>query len=194
MFLVVGLGNYPKEYELTRHNIGFMSMDNFADAHGATFKTEGKFKAEIASVNFNGEKVLLLKPLTFMNLSGEAIQKVMAFYKIDVKNLLVVYDDISLDLGKFRFRANGTDGGHNGIKSIIKCISSKDFPRLKLGIGPQPNFMKSEAFVLQNFSSEQMQTLNKVVKKSVEAIEEFLKSGVNEAQNKFNGLDLSSDD
>ncbi len=191
MFLIVGLGNYPKEYELTRHNIGFMAIDNFAKKYSADFKTETKFKADIASVNFDGDKVLLVKPLTFMNLSGEAVQKVAAFYKIDVKNILVVFDDISLDLGKFRFRSNGSDGGHNGIKSIIGMLSSDKFPRLKLGIGPQPSFMKSESFVLQNFSQEQMHLLNKVVLTSVEAIEDYLKSGINEAQNKYNGLDLA---
>ena len=145
MFLIVGLGNYPKEYELTRHNIGFMAIDNFAQKYSADFKTETKFKADVASVNFDGDKVLLVKPLTFMNLSGEAVQKVAAFYKIEVKNILVVFDDISLDLGKFRFRSNGSDGGHNGIKSIIGMLASDKFPRLKLGIGPQPSFMKSES-------------------------------------------------
>ena len=191
MFLIVGLGNYPKEYEFNRHNIGFMSVDNFAQKYSADFKTEAKFKADVAAVNFSGEKVLLLKPLTFMNLSGEAVQKVAAFYKIDVKNILVVFDDISLDLGKFRFRSSGSDGGHNGIKSIIGMLSSDKFPRLKLGIGPQPSFMKSEKFVLQNFSQEQMLLLNKVVLTSVEAIEDYLKLGINEAQNKYNGLDLA---
>lgn len=191
MFLVVGLGNYPKEYELTRHNIGFMSLDNIAQKYSTPFKTENKFKADICTINYNGEKIILAKPLTFMNLSGEAIQKISAFYKIQPQNILVVFDDISLDLGKFRFRANGTDGGHNGIKSIINCLSTKDFPRLKIGIGPQPQFMKSESFVLQNFSNEQMPLLNKVVEKSVDAIEAYLKSGINEAQNQFNGMDLA---
>ena len=97
-----------------------------------------------------------------------------------------------MDLGKFRFRANGSDGGHNGIKSIIQCLSTDKFPRLKVGIGPQPQFMKAEAFVLQRFSNEQMPILNKVVIKSVEAIEDFLSSGINEAQNKYNVINLNS--
>ena len=191
MYLVVGLGNYPKEYELTRHNIGFMSLDNFAQKYSVSFKTEMKFKADVTSVNFNGEKVFLVKPLTFMNLSGEAIAKIASFYKVDIKNILVVYDDISLDLGKFRFRSNGSDGGHNGIKSIIKNIGSQDFPRLKIGIGPQPQFMKSESFVLQNFSSEQIPVLNKVVLKSVDAIEDYLSFGISEVQNRYNGLTIN---
>ena len=192
MYLVVGLGNYPKEYDLTRHNIGFMCLDNFAHKYGVDFKVENKFKAEVATCNFNGEKVILIKPLTFMNLSGEAVQKVNAFYKIPTENILVVYDDLSIDLGKYRFRANGSDGGHNGVKSIINMLSTNKFPRLKVGIGPQPQFMKSEVFVLQKFSNEQIDLLNKVVIKSVDAIEDYLSLGIVASQNKYNGLDLNS--
>ena len=191
MFLVVGLGNYPKEYELTRHNIGFMCIDNLANKYDVSFKAEAKFKADVASCMINYEKVILVKPLTYMNLSGEAIQKIGSFYKIEPENILIVYDDLSLDLGKFRFRANGSDGGHNGIKSIIQQLGTNKFPRLKVGIGPQPQFLKSEKFVLQNFSSEQMPLLNKVVIKSVDAIEDYLKSGIQEAQNIYNGLEVS---
>lgn len=193
MFLIVGLGNYPKEYDLTRHNIGFMCVDNIADKYGAEFKTENKFKADIASCNINNEKVILVKPLTFMNLSGEAIQKIVAFYKIEPENIFVIYDDLSIELGKFRFRANGTDGGHNGIKSIINLLGTKNFPRLKVGIGPQPQFIKSESFVLQRFSNEQIDLLNKVVLKSVDATEDFLRFGINEAQNKYNGMNLAEE-
>ena len=127
-----------------------------------------------------------------MNLSGEAIQKISAFYKIENKNIFIIYDDISLDLGKFRFRANGSDGGHNGIKSIIQNLGTDKFPRMKVGIGPQPVQIKSEAFVLQKFSLEQMPLLNKVVTTSVDAIEDYLKLGITEAQNKYNGLNLST--
>ena len=191
MFLIAGLGNYPKEYDLTRHNIGFMCVDNIAEKYGADFKTENKFKADISSCIINNEKVILVKPLTFMNLSGEAIQKVVSFYKIEPEKIFVIFDDLSIELGKFRFRANGTDGGHNGIKSIINLIGTKDFPRLKVGIGPQPQYMKAEDFVLQKFSNEQMDLLNKVVLKSVEATEDFLRCGISEAQNKYNGLNLA---
>ena len=191
MFLIVGLGNYPKEYELTRHNIGFMCLDNLADKNSASFKTEAKFKADVASCVINYEKVILAKPLTYMNLSGEAVQKIAAFYKIEPQNILIVYDDLSLDLGKFRFRANGSDGGHNGIKSIIQQLGTNKFPRLKVGIGPQPEFLKSEKFVLQNFSTEQIPLLNKVVTKSIDAIEDYLKSGIQSAQNLYNGLEVS---
>lgn len=192
MYLIAGLGNYPKEYELTRHNMGFMCVDNFAQKHGAEFKTETKFKAEIASLNFNDEKIIVAKPLTFMNLSGEALQKISAFYKIEPQKIFVIFDDISLDLGKFRFRANGSDGGHNGIKSIIQNLGTDKFPRLKVGIGPQPLNLKSETFVLQKFSLEQMPLLNKVVTTSVDAIEDYLTMGITEVQNKYNGINLSS--
>ena len=191
MYIIAGLGNYPKEYDLTRHNVGFMCVDNFVQKHNSEFKTEQKFKAETATIYFNGEKLLVLKPLTFMNLSGEAIQKAATFYKIEPQNIFIIYDDISLDLGKFRFRASGSDGGHNGIKSIIQNLGTDKFPRLKVGIGPQPNFMKAEAFVLQKFSNAQMETLNRVVIKSVDAIEDFLVHGITEAQNRYNGVDLA---
>ena len=192
MFLIVGLGNYPKEYDLTRHNIGFMCVDNLVQKFGVDFKTETKFKADMATLNFNGEKLLVIKPLTFMNLSGEAVQKVISFYKIPVDNILVVYDDISLEIGKFRFRASGSDGGHNGIKSIIQHLGTDKFSRLKVGIGPQPDNVKSETYVLQKFSSIQIPVLNKVVSVSVDAIEDYLKLGITDVQNKYNGINLNS--
>ena len=120
-----------------------------------------------------------------MNLSGEAVRAVMDYYKIDIKDILIVYDDISLDLGRMRFRANGSDGGHNGIKSIIKQVGTKDFDRLKIGIGPQPN-IPSENYVLQNFPKDQLDELKKVLIRSEEAIEFYLKNGIQKAQNQFN--------
>ncbi len=191
MYLVVGLGNYPKEYELTRHNVGFMCLDNLAQKYNVNFKTEVKFKSDFASINLNDKKIILLKPLTFMNLSGEAVQKIVSFYKIKPENVLIVFDDISLDLGKFRFRSLGTDGGHNGIKSIINLLGTQKFDRLKIGIGPQPKFVKSETFVLQHFSNEQILLLNKVICKSIDAIEDYFNLGIYAAQNKYNGLNLN---
>ena len=131
-----------------------------------------------------GENILI-KPTTFMNLSGEAVRAVMDYYKIDVKDILIVYDDIALDLGRIRFRANGSDGGHNGIKSIIKHAGTKDFDRLKIGIGPQPN-IPSENYVLQNFPKEQLDDLKKVLIRADEAIEFYLKNGIQKAQNQYN--------
>ena len=120
-----------------------------------------------------------------MNLSGEAVQLVMNYYKIVVEDLLIVYDDLSLDLGKLRYRPNGSDGGHNGIKSIIKHLGTKDFSRLKVGIGPQPN-IPSEAFVLQKFNEEELKTLKPVLDKSVESIQYYFKNGIAKTQNIYN--------
>ena len=128
---------------------------------------------------------ILIKPTTFMNLSGEAVRAVMDYYKIDVKDILIIYDDIALDLGTIRFRANGSDGGHNGIKSIIQHIGTKNFDRLKIGIGPQPN-IPSENYVLQNFSKEQLDELKTVLKTSIDAVSFYLDNGIEKSQNRFN--------
>lgn len=183
MKLIAGLGNYEDKYLFTRHNAGFMAVDFFAHQHNQEFKTEQKFKSKVAKFKFNGEDVILIKPLTYMNLSGEAVIAVMNFYKIDVKDVLIIFDDISLDLGQVRFRASGSDGGHNGIKSIIKMLGTKTFDRLKVGIGPQPN-IPSENFVLQNFTKEELETLKTVLKKPL--IEDYLKEGLEKSQNVYN--------
>lgn len=181
MKLIVGLGNIGDKYCFTRHNAGFMVLDKWALDNNVSFREEKKLKCFIAKMNDN----LLIKPTTFMNLSGEAVRAVMDYYKIDVKDILIVYDDIALDLGRIRFRANGSDGGHNGIKSIIKHVGTKEFDRLKIGIGPQPN-IPSENYVLQNFPKEQHDELKNVLIKSDEAIEFYLENGIQKAQNQFN--------
>jgi len=183
MKLIVGLGNVGKNYENTRHNVGFMFIDKYADKNNLNFKE--KMDALYTETIINNEKVLLIKPTTFMNLSGEAISLVMNYYKIEVKDLIVIYDDLSLDLGKLRFRANGSDGGHNGIKSIIKHLGGKNFDRIKVGIGPQPP-IPAEAFVLQNFAKEQMDDLKTSVKRTVDALECYLSEGIDKAQNRYN--------
>lgn len=185
MKLVVGLGNIGDKYCFTRHNVGFMSVDKIALEQGASFREEKKFKCFMTKVHIGSEDVLLVKPTTFMNLSGDSVQLIMNYYKIDVKDLLVIYDDLSLDIGKMRFRGNGSDGGHNGIKSIIKCVNSSNIARLKVGIGPQPP-VPAEVFVLQNFSKEQLEDLKVVLKKVVEAVECYLENGLQKAQNTFN--------
>lgn len=181
MKLIAGLGNIGEKYCFTRHNAGFMVLDKWAMDNNITFREEKKLKCFITKFNDN----ILIKPTTFMNLSGEAVRAVMDYYKIDVKDILIVYDDIALDLGRIRFRANGSDGGHNGIKSIIKHVGTKDFDRLKIGIGPQPN-VPSENYVLQNFPKEQLDELKNILKTADEAIEFYLENGIQQAQNKFN--------
>lgn len=181
MKLIAGLGNIGDKYCFTRHNAGFMVLDKLALDNNFSFREESKLKCFLAKSN----DIIYIKPTTFMNLSGEAVRAVMDYYKIDVKDILIVYDDIALDLGRIRFRANGSDGGHNGIKSIIKHVGAKEFDRLKIGIGPQPN-IPSENYVLQNFPKDQLETLKDVLKKSDEAIKFYLENDIQKAQNKFN--------
>ena len=181
MKLIAGLGNIGDKYCFTRHNAGFMVLDKLALNNNFVFKEESKLKCFLAKCN----DIIYIKPTTFMNLSGEAVRAVMDYYKIDAKDILIVYDDIALDLGRIRFRANGSDGGHNGIKSIIKHVGTKDFDRLKIGIGPQPN-IPSENYVLQNFPKDQLETLKEVLKRTDEAIEFYLSNDIQKAQNKYN--------
>ncbi len=181
MKLITGLGNIGEKYCFTRHNAGFMVLDKWALDNNVSFKEDKKLKCFITKLGEN----ILIKPTTFMNLSGEAVRAVMDYYKIDVKDILIVYDDIALDLGRIRFRANGSDGGHNGIKSIIKHVGTKEFDRLKIGIGPQPN-IPSENYVLQNFPKDKLPELKEVIKRADEAIEFYLDNGIQKAQNQYN--------
>lgn len=181
MKLITGLGNIGEKYCFTRHNAGFMVLDKWALDNNVSFKEDKKLKCFITKLGEN----ILIKPTTFMNLSGEAVRTVMDYYKIDVKDILIVYDDIALDLGRIRFRANGSDGGHNGIKSIIKHVGTKEFDRLKIGIGPQPN-IPSENYVLQNFPKDKLPDLKEVIKRADEAIEFYLDNGIQKAQNQYN--------
>lgn len=185
MNLIIGLGNVGDKYAFTRHNVGFMVVDYLALNNNESFKENSKLKSLITKIRLNNEDTLLVKPTTYMNLSGEALRAVIDYYKIPIENTLVVYDDLSLDLGKIRFRTNGSDGGHNGIKSIIQHAGTKNVARLKVGIGPQPP-IPSEAFVLQNFAKEQIDDVKNVIKKSADAIEYYFAEGIEKAQNKFN--------
>lgn len=185
MKLIIALGNVGDKYLFTRHNAGFMTADMLSFNKNFSFKEEGKLKCLFAKTKINEHDVLIIKPTTYMNLSGEAASLVMNYYKIDPENILVIYDDLNLELGRIRFRANGSDGGHNGIKSIIQHMGTNKFDRLKIGIGPQPP-IPSEAFVLQNFSKEQEPLLKETLKNSINAIEYYLDQGIEKAQNKFN--------
>ena len=186
MKLIMCLGNPGAKYANTRHNIGFMFADKLAEKIGCIFSNEPKFKAEIAKGTYNGEAFWIVKPQTYMNLSGESLLALKNFYKINIEDLFLVYDDLSLDLGKMRFRAKGSDGGHNGVKSIIKYAQTQIFDRLKIGIGPQPPFMKSEDYVLQNFNSDDALLLKETIDKSVEAFLYYCETDINKVQNKYN--------
>ena len=188
MKLIICLGNFGGKYELTRHNMGFIFADNFAIKHSADFKLEPRLRSEIASFILNGDKIIIVKPQTYMNLSGEALSLVKNFYKIGNENILIIYDDISLPLGKMRFRDKGSDGGHNGIKSITQHMGTTVFDRLKLGIGPQPENMKSDVYVLQNFTTEQLNLITETMPKFIEAVEFYLQnSDFSLIQSKYNG-------
>lgn len=185
MKLITGLGNIGEKYCFTRHNAGFMVLDRWAAGEGLSFKTENKLKASITRLKLNGEDIILAKPTTYMNLSGEAVRAIADYYKINIKDILIIYDDISLDLGKLRYRANGSDGGHNGIKSIIQHLGTKNFARLKVGIGPQPN-IPSENYVLANFPKDQLELLKETLDRAKQSVEFYLENGIEKTQNKFN--------
>ena len=185
MKLIVGLGNIGQKYTFTRHNVGFMLADSIALNENLTFKENSRLKCFMTNLRDGINDFLIIKPTTFMNLSGEAVRAVMDYYKIAIEDILIVFDDISLDLGKIRFRPNGSDGGHNGIKSIIQHLGTQDFARLKIGIGPQPN-LPSEVFVLQNFSKEELEILKEVLGIAKAGIACYYKEGMASAQNQFN--------
>ena len=175
MKLIVGLGNIGNKYTFTRHNVGFMLADSIALNNSLSFRENSRLKCFMTNLRNGVDDYLIIKPITFMNLSGEAVRAVMDYYKISVEDILIVYDDLSLELG----------GGHNGIKSVIQHLGTKDVARLKIGIGPQPN-LPSEVFVLQNFSKEELENLKGVLSTAKNGIECFFKEGIAVAQNKFN--------
>lgn len=185
MFLIVGLGNPGLQYENTRHNIGFKVIDNIAKEYNIEINRQ-KFKGVYGEGFINGEKVILLKPTTYMNLSGESIREVVDFYKLTCEDIVVIYDDISLDVGRLRIREKGSAGGHNGIKSIIAHLGTDVFPRIKVGVG-QPN-VDLVNYVLGKFTDEEMEVLSESIDASTKAVSEIIKYDVNTAMNKFNGF------
>ncbi|MEI8378118.1 MAG: aminoacyl-tRNA hydrolase [bacterium] len=185
---MIGLGNPGSKYENTRHNIGFAVVSYLADKYSISGKTESKLNAIVGKGKIGTEDAVILQPLTYMNLSGQAVSAVMSFYKIQKENILGVYDDLSLELGVMRFRSNGSDGGHNGMKSIIQHLGGDNkFARLKIGIGPQPSFLAAENFVLQKFSCDEKKYLDKIIPICSEAIEFYIDNSIDEAMNKYNG-------
>jgi len=185
MFLIVGLGNPGKEYEDTRHNIGFKVVDNIAKEYNIEINRQ-KFKGIYGEGFIDGEKVILLKPTTYMNLSGESVREVVDFYNLENDKILVVYDDISLEIGTLRIREKGSAGGHNGIKSIITHLGSDIFSRIKVGVG-QPN-VDLIKYVLGRFTKEEMVVLSESIEASTKATREIIKSDVKTAMNQFNGF------
>lgn len=186
MFLIVGLGNPGKEYEHTRHNVGFDIIHLIGNKYNIDVNRK-KFKGLYGDGRMAGERVLLLKPTTYMNLSGESIKEVLNFYKIPNNNIIVLYDDISIEVGRLRIREKGSAGGHNGIKSIISHLGSDVFPRVKIGVG-QPPRENLVSHVLGKFSKDEREKLEEVFEAAARAVEVIIEGGVAEAMNKFNGF------
>lgn len=185
--LIVGLGNPGKEYDLTRHNAGFMMVDYLAERWGADLK-RARFKSLVGEATVGGTRVLLQKPQTFMNLSGEAVREAADFYRIEPQNILVIYDDVNLDVARLRVRGKGSDGGHNGIKSIIHHLGSDAFPRVRIGVGkkPHPSFDLAD-WVLSAFRTEEQEALRSVFPTAEQGVELLLKNELAAAMQICNG-------
>lgn len=189
MILVVGLGNIGSKYDKTRHNVGFDVIDVLADRHNISVGKE-KFKGVCGEGIIENKKVMLLKPSTYMNLSGESILEAANFYKLSPNEIIIIYDDISLNVGRLRIRDKGSAGGHNGIKSVIANLKTDEFPRIKVGVGaPKNNLIEH---VLGVFDKEERVIVEKVFEASADAIEEMIANGVNASMNKYNGLNINS--
>ena len=186
MYIIVGLGNPGKQYENTRHNVGFNVIDILAEEYDISV-TKMKHKALIGEGRVGTEKVVLVKPVTYMNLSGESLAEIYNFYKVDTNNIVVIYDDIDLDVGKIRIRKKGSGGTHNGMRSIVKCLGTTDFPRVRVGVSkPEPGRDLAN-FVLSKFAPDEMAGLKEGLEKSVLAIDSIIRENIDLAMNKYNG-------
>lgn len=184
MKLVVGLGNPDKKYEKTRHNCGFRAIDFYAEKNNLTFKS--KFKGMYCEQLVNNERLILLKPQTYMNLSGESVIKFVKYYNIDLKDLIIIYDDIDFEVGTFKIKRNGSAGGHNGIKNIISHLGTNEFPRVKVGVGAKPQGGDLVNHVLGHFSKEDEKKMDEVLDEAVAAVETIVTQDVDVAMNRFN--------
>ena len=186
MFIIVGLGNPTLQYRGTRHNVGFDVIDTLADKYNIAVETR-KSRALIGKGIIAGQKVLLVKPQTYMNLSGESIGELVSYYKVDEEQeLLVIYDDVSLDVGQLRIRRKGSAGGHNGIKDIIRHLGTDVFLRIKIGVGEKPKGYDLADYVLGHFSREEREMMEEGYQKAAEAVEMILAGELDEAMNVFN--------
>lgn len=190
MKLIAGLGNPDEKYENTRHNVGFMVADKLAETIGAKFNQRMK-RAKIASVFYKGEKIIIIKPQTYMNLSGESVAPIADYFRIPKEDILIVVDDVNLSLGKLRMRKSGSAGGHNGLKSVILNLATEEFPRLRIGVGAPAADINGEKdminHVLGRFSRDEEKTVEEMTEKGAEAALAFCTEGIDAAMNSFNG-------
>lgn len=187
LYLVAGLGNPGREYENTRHNVGFMCADALAQAHGLAFDPKKRSKARTATGHVARQRVVIAKPQTFMNLSGSAVQGLAAFYKIPPERILVIYDDLDLPAGMLRIRPKGGSGGHKGMTDIIRRLGTQDFPRIRFGIGRPPGRMDPAAYVLRPFDRDELPQVQDSIERVVGAVETWLREGIDTAMNRYNG-------
>jgi PTH1 family peptidyl-tRNA hydrolase len=187
VWLIVGLGNPGREYETTRHNAGFRALDILAEKLGCKVD-KLKYQGLYTQANYKGTKLLLLKPQTFMNLSGRSVLQLSAFFRVPPKRIIVMFDDISLEPGRLRVRADGSAGGHNGIKSIIQELGSQEFPRIKIGVGakPHPDYDLAD-WVLSHFSAQEEKALQPALERAADAALSIIDNGIPETANRFNG-------
>jgi len=186
-YLIVGLGNPGREYRETRHNVGFMLLDRLTVKLNARF-TRLQSKALVASANYQERKIILAKPQTFMNLSGQSVQGLMHFYKLPLENLLVAHDDLDLPVGTIRIRPDGGSAGQKGMTSILERFGTDEFPRLRLGIGRPPGQMQAPDYVLQDFSNADLTFISETLNRAVEAALTWVTEGLDAAMNKYNGI------
>ena len=185
-WLIVGLGNPGKEYDRTRHNCGFRALDILADKLSCKID-KAKFQGLYGQTVVNGQKLYLLKPLTYMNLSGRSVLQLSAYFQIPPQRIIVIFDDISLDVGRLRVRSNGSAGGHNGIKSIISELGSQEFPRVKVGVGAKPHPEQDLAdWVLSSFTAQEEKALKTALENAGDAVLCLIEKGVMEAANRYN--------
>ncbi len=185
MYIIAGLGNPTKEYDKTRHNVGFAVIDQLADRYGIDV-SERKHRAFCGKGVIEGQKVLLVKPQTFMNLSGESLRSAMDYYKALPEKLIVIYDDISLPPGQLRIRLKGSAGGHNGIKNIIAHLGTQEFPRIKVGVGEKPPRMDLKDYVLSRFSKGEQELMEEAFREVAQAVAMMISDGADRAMNHFN--------
>ncbi len=191
MYLVVGLGNPGKKYENTRHNIGFMAVDRLSEKNGAAVDRL-KFRALIGECLIGGQKVMLMKPQTFMNLSGDAVREAAGFFKLEPSHIIVIYDDIDIPLGSLRMRKSGSAGTHNGMRSVVSLLGTDQLPRLRVGIGGASGDLICH--VIGKISSDEKKVLDEAVNRAAEAVECFITRGIDVAMNRFNTGKQRKDD